>query len=72
MVRRLDPENEAQGIFETIADLPADLFQVRLQHILEEIFSCYVQIYNTNFKIGNCVMYCGKLHLIIGMFLNLL
>ena len=63
---------EAQGIFETTADLPADLFQVRLQHIFVEIFSCGLQIYNTNCKVCDCVVDCVKVRLIIGTFLDLL
>ena len=34
-----ESSQETQGIFETTADLPADLFQVGLKHILVEIFS---------------------------------
>ena len=67
-----ESSQEAQGVFETTADLPADLFQVRLQHILVEIFFCGLQIYNTNCKVYNCVMDCGKVLLIIGTFLDLL
>ena len=66
-----ESSQEAQGIFETTADLPADLFQVRLQHILVEIFSCCLQIY-TSCKVCDCVMGCGKVLLIIGTFLDLL
>ena len=50
------------------AEMPADLFQVRLQHILVEIFSCCLQICNTNCKVCDCVMDCGKVLLIIGTF----
>ena len=68
----LKSSQEAPGIFETTADLPADLFQVRLQHILVEIFSCSLQMYNTNCKVCDCVMDCGKVLLIIVTFLDLL
>ena len=59
-IENAESSQEAQGIFEMTADLPADLFQVMLQHILVEILSCYLQIYNTNCKVCDCVMDCGK------------
>ena len=34
-----ESSQEAQGIFETTADLPGDLFQVKMQHILVETVS---------------------------------
>ena len=67
-----ESSQETKGIFETTADLPADLFQVRLQHIVVDIFSCCLQIYNTNCKVCDCVMDCENVLLIIGTFLDLL
>ena len=67
-----ESRQEAQAIFETTADLPADLFQVRLQHSLVEISSCCFQINNPNCKVDDCVMDCGKVLLINGTFLDLL